>query len=105
MVDGDGNRYKSMTMQESRTSTVYFGGGFDNGTQAISWNVNNTSRYQMTNQTDILVPLIIDSASISVKAENIYLTAACADIRKTGLYTVGESDMYYGLRLAIKDGG
>lgn len=111
MVGADGTEYKAMatdTGYSSGTSTYAFALDDTDNSELVNtgWrNGNYASAPRTTTQTDMLIPLLLDNANLSAVWEDVLYTAACADLHKTGLYTVGDKDIYYGYNFALKDGG
>lgn len=110
MKGADGTEYKAMaTDTPYSTSSQITTALDDTDNSALVHFFVRSGNYagapRTTTQTDMLIPLLLDNADLSAVWEDVLYTAACADIHKTGLYTVGDSDCYYGYTLALKDGG
>ena len=109
MTDDEGTKYKCVfTALRSSTTDVRVHGGVDIGTAVVGFKGStyyNSNWYRTTYRTDELAPLFIESEDMTYIADKILITRACVNLRKTGLYTVGDSDVYYGYTLALKDGG
>lgn len=108
MTDDEGTKHKCVfTAPRYNTSTRVLG-GVDTGTAVLGFRnatYYNDNWYRTTNRTDELAPLFLDSEDATYIADKILIARACVDRQKTGLYTVGGSDCYYGYTLALKDGG
>ena len=102
-------KYKCVfTAPHYSTTNVRVLGGVDTGTAVLGFRnatYYNDNWYRTTNRTDELAPLFLDSEDATYIADKILIAHACVDRQKTGLYTVGGSDYYYGYTLALKDGG
>lgn len=109
MTDDEGTKHKCIfTAPHYSTTNVRVLGGVDTGTTVVGFKsatYYNDNWYRTTNRTDELAPLFLDSEDATYIADKILIARACVDRQKTGLYTVGGSDCYYGYTLALKDGG
>ena len=111
MTGADGTEYKAMatdTAYSSSTSTYVFALDDTNNSELVYLSYrsgNYAGAPKKTTQTDALISPFLDNANLSAVWKDVLFTAACADFHKTGLYTVGDSNIYYGYNLALKDGG
>ena len=107
MKGADGTEYKAVTTQVPESSYVTIRGSLDDteNEALVTWNTSNNTRYITGVQADVLIPFYIDTASVVAVWEDLYITMGCVDLYKHDLYAVGNSKMYYGNRLALKDGG
>lgn len=88
------------------TTNVRVLGGVDISTEVLGFKSStyyNDNWYRTTNRTDELAPLFLDDETLTFVANKILLVRACVDRQKTGLYAVGDTKVYYGYTLAIKD--
>lgn len=111
MKGADGTEYKAMatdTGYSSGTSTYAIALDDTDNSELVSLSYrsgNNAGAPRITSQTDMLIPPIVDNANLSAVWEDVLYTAACGTFQKTGFYTVGDSNIYYGYNFALKDGG
>lgn len=100
--DENGDSHKCLAV--ARTGSTYkLYLAADDGTSANVFSVSNNNAKRTTTDVYELTPFFVETADGLVRADDVLIVRAFPD-KLTGLYTVGDKQVFFGTSIALKDG-